>query len=455
MISKKPNRKSLPIILFCALCLWITTAFGCGPKLESPPSDPGAPNLLLIVIDTLRADHLGCYGYERDTSPNIDKFADSGVLFENAYCQMPTTGPSHASLFTSKYPRSHGVLKNGWILSDTFPTLAQILKEKGYATAAIISSFAMSSKFGYSRGFDYYNEDFPEKNSTVSLRSWSGHIVKEGFDQRADIATLKATQWIKKNRNKPFFLWVHYYDPHSPYNPPKQYSSKFMKDATEPIKQGIANYDGEIRFVDEEIQKILDLIEAQQLNSNTLVVIMSDHGEGLWQHGWIEHGKFLYDEQTSVPLIMNFPGVLPEGIRLPSPVQTIDILPTILDLMEVQYRGDFSGNSLVRMIQDPGYELPNPVFLERRRYSNITGSKFAIRDADLKYIWAPEEGTEELYNLREDPTELTNIVSQHRQTADKLRDKIVEWKERERDQSHQQYIAEDTRKKLEALGYIE
>lgn len=444
--------------MFCILSCWIAIATGCSSE---PP--PALPNLILIVIDTLRADHLGCYGYEHDTSPNIDKFADSGVLFQNAYCQMPTTGPSHASIFTSKHPRSHGVLKNGWVLSDTFPTIAQILKENGYTTAAVVSSFALASKFGFSKGFDFYDEKLTLEGSTMSiLEQWEGHAMTGGFDQRADLATQKAVRWIQQNDKKPFFLWVHYFDPHSPYAPPEPYEKKFIKNADNGTDRIIAKYDGEIKFVDEEVGKLLNVIKKKRLDPNTLIIIISDHGEGLGQHNWLAHGMFLYDEQMRIALMMSFPNVIPRGIEIDSLVQTIDILPTVLHLMGLEYKEDFSGNSLVKMIQNPGDSSSHPVFLERRRYgpSSILhamapGNKFALRDGNMKYIWAPEEGTEELYNLAADPAELKNIVNRHRETADKMRDMIEEWKKGEADTKHEQSIDEETRKKLEALGYVE
>jgi arylsulfatase A-like enzyme len=213
--------------------------------------------VLVIVIDTLRADHLGCYGYEKTTAPNIDKFAKTGAQFQNAYCQMPTTGPSHASIFTSRYPRNHGVLKNGWILSDTFQTIAETLKSNGYTTSAIISSFVLSSRFGYSQGFDNYNAAFPKGSSTYQGKFWEGRKLEGEFDQRADIATRKAINWMRQNRTGKFFLWVHYFDPHFPYDPPPPYVKDFLRRDMSPMKKIVAKYDGEIRFVDDEIGKLL------------------------------------------------------------------------------------------------------------------------------------------------------------------------------------------------------
>ncbi len=441
-----------------ALMILMATPFGCAPKPKE-----GSPNLILIDIDTLRADHLGCYGYERDTSPNIDKFADSGVLFENAYCQMPTTGPSHASLFTSKYPRSHGVLRNGWILDDSLPTLAQILKENGYATAAFVSSFAVSSEFGYARGFDHYDEQFPEEESTMlSNRMWEEHFVEGGFDRPADATNREAVKWIEQNSKEPFFLWLHYFDPHSPYVAPGSYEMQFTKGVKTPLEEAIAKYDGEVLFVDNAIGEILQLVKAEGLDSNTLIVMLSDHGEGLGQHGWMEHGMLLYDEQTRILMAMSFPDFIPEGARVSSPVESIDILPTILDLLDVEYEGDFSGRTLAATLENSRDSAGRGVFLERRYYgessffaSTAKGDKYAIRYGEMKYIWAPEEGTKELYNLVEDPTELENIIHLRRDEGAKMHEMLLAWLEREGRQKRGQQVDEKTRKKLEALGYVE
>jgi arylsulfatase A-like enzyme len=444
---------------FFMLAFGLAVTCGCSSQPE-----PGPPNILLIVVDTLRADHLGCYGYERDTSPNIDAFSRTGVLFENAYCQMPTTGPSHASIFTSHYPKSHGVIKNGHILPDTLPTLAEILKNNGYATAAVVSSFPLSSKFGYSRGFDYYEEQFPDGLGTgPNNANWAGHAVEGAFDQRANITTREAAAWINQNDRNPFFLFVHYFDPHSPYSPPLKYLRKFLKESKTPEEDILVGYDGEIVFVDAEIQKLVEIIKEERLDSNTLIIITSDHGEGLGQHGEMHHGVFLYEEQTRIPLIMSFPGVLPQGLRLKSVVQTVDILPTILSLVGLKYEGGFSGSSLVKTMRGQEDYLDNPAFLQRQHYSTqktpqgreAIGEKLAIRRRDTKYIWAPEEGTEELYDLSEDPNELANIVSSRRETADDMRSMIENWVNTESKQTREQHIDEDSRRKLEALGYIE
>ncbi len=446
------------IAFLCALALWAAVPSGCSPKGKSD-----RPNLLLIDIDTLRPDHLGCYGYERDTSPTIDRFAKSGVLFETAYCQMPTTGPSHASLFTSKYPRSHGVLKNGWKLSDEHPTLAEVLKGSGFTTAAFVSSFPLDSQFGLARGFDSYDDKFSLEDSTMPVTDeWKEFELKGGFDQRAATTSDKAIKWLQEHSDKQFFLWVHYFDPHSPYVPPDEFAAKFTRNATSPLEQEIAKYDAEVLYVDAQVERLLDALSRQRLNSSTLVVIMSDHGEGLGQHGYMYHGMFLYDEQTRIALMMRFPGVLPKGLRVDLPVQSVDVFPTVLDLLKVKYDGDLSGQSLANMMREPGKATEHPVFLERRHFDPaskfgkmVPKSQFGIRRGHLKYIWAPEEGDEELYDLGRDPDELVDVTILHPDAVQEDRKLIEEWRRGESKEHHQQRVDEETRKKLEALGYIQ
>lgn len=422
------------------------------------------PNVLLIVIDTLRADHLGCYGYEKTTSPHIDKFAETGVQFQNVYCQMPTTGPSHASIFTSRYPRNHGVLKNGWILSDTFQTIAEILKQNGYITSAIISSFVLSSQFGYSQGFDNYDEEFPKGSSTYRGKFWEGRKLEGEFDQRADIATRKAINWMRQNNKSKFFLWVHYFDPHSPYDPPQSYVKDLLKKDMTPLNKIVAKYDGEIRFVDDEVGKLLHEVESLGLASNTLIIITSDHGEGLGQHGWMEHGMFLYDEQTRIPLIMKFPNLIPGNGTIDTVIESIDIVPSVLDMLGLEKENGFSGKSFLPTIQGNEPSSPQTAFLERRHYKEgkyrnikVRGHKFAVRDKYLKYICAPEEGTYELYNLAEDSKELSNLAKESPDIADKLEQMVKRWEKEQvtAESTFEQSIDQKSLDKLQSLGYVE
>ena len=197
------------------------------------------PNIVLITIDTLRSDHCTPYGYSRDTTPLMSTLAQQGSLFENVYAPMPTTGPSHSTMFTSRYPISHGVVKNGFVLAEDELTIAEILQNNGYATAAVISSFAVNSKFGLKQGFQYYDEEFIGKDPSMRTTRWQGIEVEGLFDRRAKETSASALKWIKNPQEKPFFLWVHYFDPHGPYDPPDRFKKKFASASAE---QGTSAY---------------------------------------------------------------------------------------------------------------------------------------------------------------------------------------------------------------------
>ncbi len=453
----------------CNSSFWLAVAFiflmigiGVGCSRSKDP-EKQRPNVLLIVIDTARADHFGCYGYHRNTTPNIDRIAETGILFKTVYCQMPTTGPSFASIFTSLFPRSHGVLKNGWVLTDEYPTLAETLKKNGYHTACFISSFVLASKFGYSRGFDYYDEEFPPGGGTAGrVGMWGGEVVEGEFDQRGNITTQKVLLWLQKKVKQPFFLMVHYYDPHSPYDPPAPYADMFLENDDGDEK--VARYDGEIRFVDHQVGQLLEAFKANGLASNTLVIIMTDHGEGLGQHGWQEHGMFLYDEQTRIVLIMSWLGVIPSGAKIDSVVQAVDVFPTIVDLLGLKLESDVQGASLAAMLLHPERQVDRFAFIQRRpsterdasREFKVTREQYGIRIGDKKYIWAPREGDEELYNLTDDPQELRNIAGKNKQHAEEMRNAMIKvMNERKSEPVAEAILDEQTRKKLEALGYLQ
>jgi arylsulfatase A-like enzyme len=447
-------RKFRVILIGAVLCIAAGCIFGNRAKDY---------NVLFITIDTLRADHLSCYGYSRNTSPNLDQFAKTGVLFRKAYCQMPTTGPSHASIFASKYPRKLGLLKNGWVLSANPLLLPEILKKHGYLTGAIVSSFVLDPRFGFNRGFDEYDAHFNNAGSSKTGEIiWEGHVVTDGFDQRANLATEKAIRWVDKHLKTKFFLWVHYFDPHTPYSPPEPYAKSFLNEGGGPLEKRIARYDGEILFVDEQIGRLLHYLQDAGINSKTLIVIMADHGEGLGQHNWLEHGVYLYEEATHIPLMVSLPGVIPQGIEVDSIVQSIDIAPTILDILKIKQDPQYEGESLFPMTLNSAQRKNRTVFMERRHYEKsvyqgvrVSGQKYGVREGDWKYIWAPQESTEELYNLTQDPKELVNIIDRNQDLASKLQEMIKKWKQ-DQDTGHTetQTIDPETQEKLKSLGYV-
>ena len=224
------------------------------------------PNIIFISIDTTRRDHCSVYGYERDSTPNLCVFAEQGASFDLAYAPMSTTGPSHATMFTSLYPVAHGVVKNGLKLSEEYNTIAKHLSTYGYQTAAVVGSFVLDSKFGYAQGFSFYDDNFELGKGTFPPKShWRGHRLDKGFDRRADDTTRRAIRWLKNQwrPKRPFFLFIHYWDPHDPYVPPEPFLSRFAPDKDHPtqLEKMIGRYDGEIAFTDHEMGRLFKALK--------------------------------------------------------------------------------------------------------------------------------------------------------------------------------------------------
>ena len=313
------------------------------------------PNIVLITIDTLRSDHCSAYGYTRDTTPNMNRIAKEGCRFEMVYAPSASTEPSFTTLFSSQYPISHGVLFNGAAVPQDLKMLAEILQENKYKTAAFVSSFVLHSKFGMNQGFVTYNDQFEEEGSSSKSKTYHNQKVEGGFDRRADKTTDSALEWLKESkRSQPFFLWIHYFDPHQPYVPPDSYLQQFLPPGTpeKDLARQIAAYDGEVRFVDDQMNRVFNYLDQQKLNDNTLLVITADHGEGLKQHGRMGHSWLIYEEAIRVPLIFRWPGKISPRIVAGGPVGLIDVTPTILEIAGIKIsKPDFQGMSLTRYIR--------------------------------------------------------------------------------------------------------
>jgi arylsulfatase A-like enzyme len=428
---------------------------------------PDRPNLVLVTVDTLRADHTTPYGYGRDTTPVLARLAREGVVVEQAYAPMATTGPSHAALFTSRYPLSLGYLRNGQRLDETQTTLAERLHAAGYRTSAAVSSFVLDKRLGFAQGFGTYECRFEKSRATATMERWEGLTVSAGFDRRADETTDVALAWLaRRGKDRPFFLWVHYFDPHQPYAPPAPYDRRFAT----PGHGGPAGklYDGEIAFTDQQIGRLLGAIEAEGLSARTLVVVTADHGEGLMQHGHMGHGLQLYEEAVRVPLIYRWPGSLPAGARLPGPVEHVDLVPTVLDLVGVP-RGpeEVQGQSLAAALRGgratAGQDLRRAVFLQRRMYDAgivsgfaVKGEKFAVRVGQWKYIEAADERTRELYDLVADPGETKDVLATDAAVADRLSRGLAGWRARfDRRARARDDSSTEMQEALRALGYVQ
>jgi len=397
-------------------------------------------NVLFITVDTLRSDHLGCYGYKKIKTPNIDSLAEQGTMFKDAISQVPLTLPSHCSIFTSTYPQFNNIRDNGgYRLAQSAITLAERMQENGYATAAFVGAFVLDSKFGLDQGFETYDAKMP-KNA-------SDQIITQGYTERtADKVTDAAVSWLRDKKDDKSFLWVHYYDPHTIYNPPSPYSETYKDNP----------YDGEIAFTDEQIGVLLAVLKELKLDKETLIIFASDHGEGLGEHEELTHAVFIYDATLKVPLIFSCPGLIAEGKVIADPVRLIDIMPTILDFLHLEKNDEIQGKSLIGLIKGKIKSLNLPAYSEslhaKIRYNWSALKSFRTRE--WKYIQSTEP---ELYNIRDDPHELVNLagnrVDKVRELDDRLKALLTTTTSSEVTETKME-MDEETRRKMEALGYI-
>jgi choline-sulfatase len=355
----------------------------------SAPTKKPPPDIFLITIDTLRADHVHCYGYTNGATPALDALAKDGVRFTEAFTPSPITNTSHASILTGLLPGSHGVTDFGVPLSASHPTVAEALKSHDYHSAAFIGAVILDSKSlapGFDRGFDFY-DNFPEHASTKSR--W-GRLERRGMD-----VVEHAEAWLSKHPAGPHFVWVHLYDPHDPYEPPPPYS-QIYKDHL---------YDGEIAYADSALANFIAYLKRSGIYNNSVIVVVGDHGEGLGEHHEDTHGIFLYDSTTHVPLIVKLPGGGNANTVVSAQVRTLDIMPTLLELAGAPAPQKTDGESL------------EPYFAGK---SDASRPAFGETDYPLRFGWAPlrsvrSEGFKfidaprpELYDLHLDAGELVN-----------------------------------------------
>jgi arylsulfatase A-like enzyme len=433
------------------------------------PEPPGPANLLLVTLDTTRADHASAYGYARDTTPVLRGIAASGTRFESAYAPTATTAPSHATLFTSLYPLAHGIVRNGLELRDSESTLAEILGERGYATAAFVSSFVLDARFGFAQGFELYDDDFEAGAASFPARhEWEEHEIPGGFDRPADATTRRAVAWLESGRDtsRPFFLFVHYFDPHAPMSPPEPYGARFAPaEGASRLELRIGRYDGEIAFADEQIGVLLAALDRAGLAERTLVAVTADHGEGLLQHGQMAHGVHLYEEAVRVPLVLRWPGVVPAGRVVEAPVALVDLAPTLLELLGIAPAGrEFQGESLVQALADGGPPAAErAVHFQRRHYDGervgdewVEGDLFGVRLGRWKYLESGDGRRRELYDLASDPGETANLAPERAEEASRLAERIESWKRAsQRAGSAPRDLSASQREGLRALGYAE
>jgi arylsulfatase A-like enzyme/tetratricopeptide (TPR) repeat protein len=407
------------------------------------PVDVSELNIIFFTLDTTRADHLGCYGYDRAETPNIDRLAETGILFKNATCQVPLTLPSHSSIFTGTYPFYHGVRDNGgFYLEPDRTTLAEVLKENGMATSAFVGAFVVDSRWGLDQGIDYYYDNFDfakyKRISLDSVQREGGEVIEAFFE------------WFEKNYQKKFFSWIHLYDPHTPYEPPEPYKTRFSK-----WQWGL--YDGEIAYVDKLIGNVLDKLIEKDVLERTLIVIVGDHGESLGQHKENAHGFFIYDVATSVPLIIHFPSQNLRANKVNARVETIDIMPTLLQILGLPLPSEVQGESLLPLILDKNSDQESFAYSESYypRYHYGWSELKSIQNSRYKYIQAPRP---ELYDIVNDPNELTNIYGQKirvgKQFEEKLNSLLEKMSAEGIEEKGPQKLDEEAMEKLMALGYV-
>lgn len=377
-----------------------------------------APNVLLLSIDALRADHLGCYGYERKTSPVIDKFAESSLLFEDCFCEVPLTFPSFGAMMTSRFPRETGATRNGLRIPDRFPTVAESFQKAGYHTFCVQSNWTLKGKLSHiNRGFDQYNDDFHQKR-------W-GFFSSERLGGDVTECALRAL--AERPKDKPFFAWVHYSDPHAPYEMHDEYDVWGKRDWHAPQADRIRKrYDSEIGFTDACIAKLL-----AALPEDTLIVLTADHGESLYEHNYLGHGRRIYQDNLHIPLIIHAPQVA--AGRTKAPARGIDIGPTLLGLAGLPKAPGMEGLDLsretppmsrVRVVEAYG----GAVFKIPVAKSLMTEAKpihQAIIDGEWKLILSGRRM--QLYHLQEDPGELHEYTAHNPAKAHALLDTLRQW----------------------------
>ena len=448
--NQKKMRRAVAIAggcLLAAAALWLLL------RPEREPSERIAdlwsqagvdkPNVVLITLDTTRADHIGCYGYAGARTPRLDALAGRGILFEQAATSSPLTLPAHCSILTGMYPTYHGVRVNGnTALSEEQTTIAEVLSPKGYACGAFIGAFVLDGRWGLRQGFELYDDKFDlKKYKHIDL----GAIQRPG-NQVMDAAL----GWMQGHTDKPFFAWVHLYDPHTPYEPPEPYLSEFAP-------RGLAGlYDGEIAFMDEQVGRCVDWLEKSGLAKNTILILIGDHGEGLGSHGEGTHGYFIYDYAVHVPLIVVTPFEKLRGIRVSSQVRAVDVFPTLLELTGAEPAVQSQGRSLVPLIVRPSKKEEGYAYAESLTPSLQFGWSplHSLRTPRYKYIDAPKA---ELYDLAQDADEQTNLSGSNSGLVREMKaelQRLMAETSRGAPTPQAANLDKETMERLSALGYI-
>ncbi len=403
----------------------------------------GIGRVILISIDTCRADHLGCYGYWRNTTPNIDTIAAEGIVFNNAFTSVPITLPAHSSMLTGTIPLYHRVRENvNYRLSESNITIAEILQENGFETGAFVGAFVLDSRFGLDQGFDTYNDSLKKENKVAFMFA----------ERNAEEVTHTADKWLQQHRDDKFFLFLHYFDPHSPYNFHKRFG--FMPKTGQPSL--VDRYDSEIAYTDDCIGKVIKKLKYLDLYDSTLLIITSDHGESLGQHSEKTHGFFIYNSTLHVPLIIKIPKG-PKGKRIDDFVGLVDIVPTVCSSLGIPVGQHIQGIDLNALLLDESDSIE-----ERFLYcESLVSTKFGLNpflgllSNRWKYI---HTSNPELYDLEKDFHEKNDLYAQHTQQGrimqDKLDSILKTYDRSQSDPGNKMVLDEESKKRLESLGYV-
>ncbi len=446
---------SLAVLGVATVLIYLLLVAG-GGDVVTVESAGGPWNLILLTLDTLRADHLGCYGYFRETSPAIDRLAGESAVFDNAIIPSPFTAPSHATMLTGLYPAGHGVLTNGYRLVSANRSLAEVLRDSGYRTAGFVAARrVLGRRFGFGQGFEVFEEG-------------------EADQRRAAEVNREVTAWLETlGDGERFFAWIHYYDIHCDYQAPEPwfelfcpgyggdidphgkcgksyYNSAELDD--EDLDYVRSLYDGEIRYVDEQISGLLDRLAETGLLHRTIIVITSDHGESLGERGLVGHNLCLYDYEIRVPLIIRHPGLAAAPSRIGNLVSTASLMPSLLELLGIAHHGDLDETSFAGLLHG---RPRRPSFgFSHTAPEGQAAQLFSIRTRDRKLILNPD-GRQEFYSLN-NGVEQDPPAGDRDQSAEQLRNALSRWilHREERASGKGQAVSDEVKQQLKALGYV-
>ena len=447
-LSRKVIGTLVAVVIIIGVAIAVMTLMPA-PTIETPTGltlgrlpkglAAGDLSLLIITLDTTRADRIGSYGFDAIETPNLDRLASEGVLFEQAESVAPLTLPAHSSIFTGQFPPAHGVRDNGgFYLGEEKVVLAELLREAGLRTGGFVGAFVLDSKWGIAQGFDTYIDDF-------DLRGKEGLSLGQIEKPASEVADA-ALAWLDEVPEARFFSWVHFYDPHSPYKPPEPFATRYRD----------RPYVGEIAYVDSQVGRLLEWLDRNDRARDTVVMVIGDHGESLGEHGESGHGFFVYEGATRVPFIVRAPYDSMQGRRVETPVRLVDVLPTALDLLAVSATDQSVGASLIPLLTGAENTMQLLAYSEAvyPRFHFGWSDLVALRVGNMKYIAAPRP---ELYDLDTDPNEESNLYTERRDLAERMGARLRELESGWADSPLPRPVEEidpDTRERLAALGYL-